>query len=66
MELSQKYRLSPKQSVLPEMEAELRTSLNEENGYVYVTLLGTIKDNYEKTANGAFLLSRRKVDEPGN
>ena len=29
MELSQKYRLSPRQSVLPEMDAELRTSLNE-------------------------------------
>lgn len=66
MVISQKYRLSPRQSVLPEIDAELRTSLNEENGYVYITLLGTIKDNYEKTANGAFLLSRRKVDEPGN
>lgn len=67
MELSQKYRLSPKQSVLPELSAKVLVDLNEENGYVNVSLLGDIRsDGYEKTANGAFLLTRRKLEEPGN
>ena len=67
MELSQKYRLSPKQSVLPELSAQVLVDLNEENGYVNVSLLGDIRsDGYEKTANGAFLLTRRKLEEPGN
>jgi hypothetical protein len=64
---SQKYRLIPKQSVLPEIDAELRVVLNEENGYVDISLQGANgKNGYEKIANGAFLLTRRKYDEPGN
>jgi hypothetical protein len=65
MVVSQKYRLSPKQSVLPELNAELHVSLNTENGYVDVTLQGAIVNKYEKTANGSFLLTRRKEEEPG-
>ncbi len=65
MVVSQKYRLSPKQSVLPELNAELHVSLNTENGYVDVTLQGEVVNKYEKTANGSFLLTRRKEEEPG-
>lgn len=66
MVVRQKYRISPKQSVLPELTAELRVSLNEEDGYVEATLQGEIVNGCEKTANGAFLVTRRKEDEPGN
>ena len=65
--LSKKYRLISKQSVLPELSAKLLVSLNKENGYIDISLQGEkLKDGYEKTANGSFLLTRRKVNEPGN
>lgn len=62
---SPRYRIAQKQSVLPEMEAELITELNFENGYVNVSLKGKIENGYEKITSGAFLLSRRKESEAG-
>ena len=64
---SPKYRIAQKQSVAPDLQAKLLTELNFENGYIKLFMEGVIDENgYEKFASGAFVLSRRKENEPGN
>ena len=63
---SPKYRIAQKQSVLSEAKLELLVELNYENGYIHVSLAGEKDEKgYEKNVIGAFLLSRRKENEPG-
>lgn len=64
--IGQTYKLAAKQNVLPELKATLTTELNQENGYVKISLIGDEDENgYERTATGFFLLTRRKENEPG-
>lgn len=57
------YRIAQKSLLSPEIKATLEVSLNKENGYIDVNLIG-IKDNsgLETLATGAFLLSRASED----
>lgn len=57
------YRIAQKSLLAPEIKATLEVSLNEDNGYIDVNLVG-IKDanGLETLATGAFLLSRASED----
>lgn len=62
---SPRYRIAQKQFVLPEMDAELITELDYENGCVNIGLRGSVNNReVEKVASGSFVLSRKNVLEP--
>ena len=56
---SSKYRIMSKETIDPEINAELQIDLNSDNGYINVRLRG-IKDEYgvEHAATGSFVLKR--------
>ena len=59
-----KYRLMQKTSINPEIEAVMKATPNEENGYVDIDLVGT-KNQYdlETPITGAFLITRASEDD---
>lgn len=61
---SGKYRIMQKKSINPEIKADLVPSLNFENGYVNVNLMGHLnKDGVEYTATGAFKILRASEED---
>lgn len=57
------YRIAQKSLLAPEIKATLEVSLNEDNGYIDVNLVGIKDDNgLETLTTGAFLLSRASED----
>lgn len=58
-----RYRIMQKLSVDPEIDAILSASVNYDNGYIAINLVGNKDDEgMEKLATGAFLLSRACAD----
>ena len=56
---SSKYRIMSKETIDPELEADLVVKLNRDNGYVDVRLIGKKDENgTEYAANGSFVLKR--------
>jgi hypothetical protein len=55
---SPSYRITQKQSINPEIKAELEASLNYNNGYIDIRLLGNKTDVY----SGSFIISRACED----
>ena len=57
---SPRYRIMRRQSIDPEIQAELVAELNTENGYINLTLLGHKEEGtqLEIAATGAFLITR--------
>lgn len=61
---SGKYRIMQKKSINPEIKADLIPSLNFENGYVNIHLIGhTNKDGVEYAATGAFKILRASEED---
>ena len=58
-----KYRIMQKLSIDPEIEATVEATMNVENGYIEIDLVGKKNINGEETpVTGAFLLSRASSD----
>ena len=59
-----KYRLMQKTSIDPEMEAYMKATVNYDNGYIDIDLVGT-KNQYglETPVTGAFLITRASEDD---
>ena len=57
---SPRYRIMKRQSIDPEIQAELIAVLDKENGYINLTLQGKKKEDtqLETAATGAFLITR--------
>ena len=61
---SPKYRIMQKRSIAPEIYATVNATMNYENGYVDVQLVGEQDaDGMEKGATGSFLLTRSCSDD---
>ena len=61
---SGKYRIMQKKSINPEIKADLVPSLNFENGYVNIHLIGhTNQDGVEYAATGAFKILRASEED---
>ena len=61
---SGKYRIMQKKSINPEIKADLVPSLNFENGYVNISLMGHLnKDGIEYSATGAFKILRASEED---
>lgn len=61
---SRRYRIIQKQSIPPEIRATFITSLNYENGYIDLTLMGEKdKRQEEKTVTGSFYVSRSSEED---
>ena len=59
-----KYRLMQKTSINPEMEATMKATLNFNNGYVDIDLVGTKNQHgLETPVTGAFLITRASEDD---
>lgn len=61
---SPKYRITQQSTIAPEVEADLVATMNEENGYVNLQLIGK-KDNdgVEKVGTGTFLICRSSSED---
>lgn len=55
---SPKYRIMQKPSIDPEIKATLNATLNYDNGYITIDLVGATTDGVEEPITGAFLLTR--------
>ena len=53
-----RYRVMQKPSIDPEIKATLDVTLNYDNGYIAIKLVGEKIDNMEEPTSGAFLLTR--------
>lgn len=61
---SPKYRIMQKRSIAPEIYATVNASMNYENGYIDIQLIGEQDaDGMEKGATGSFLLARSCSDD---
>ena len=61
---SPKYRITEQSTIPPEIDAQLIATMNEENGYVELRLVGG-KDAFgvEKVSTGTFLISRSSSED---
>lgn len=59
---SPRYRVMQKLSIDPELKAEIKVSLNYDNGYININLIGEKVDGLEEPATGSFLLTRACAD----
>lgn len=59
---SPRYRVMQKLSIDPELKAEIKVSLNYDNGYININLMGEKIDGLEEPATGSFLLTRSCID----
>lgn len=61
---SPKYRITQQSTIAPEVEADLIATMNEENGYVNLQLIGK-KDKYgvETVGTGTFLICRASSED---
>lgn len=61
---SPKYRITQQSTIPPEVEAKLVATMNEENGYVNLQLIGD-KDEFgmEKVGTGTFLICRASSED---
>ena len=61
---SPKYRITQQSTIAPEVEADLVATMNEENGYVGLQLIGKKgKDGIEKVGTGTFLICRASSED---
>lgn len=61
---SPKYRITQQSTIAPEVEADLIATMNEENGYVGLQLIGKKdKDGIEKVGTGTFLICRASSED---
>lgn len=61
---SPKYRITQQSTIPPEVEAKLVATMNEENGYVNLQLIGNKdKDGVEKVGTGTFLICRASSED---
>ena len=61
---SSKYRITQQSTIAPEVEADLVATMNEENGYVSLQLVGKKdKDGIEKVGTGTFLICRASSED---
>ena len=61
---SPKYRITQQSTIPPEVEAKLVATMNEENGYVDLQLIGDKdKDGVEKVGTGTFLICRASSED---
>ena len=61
---SSKYRITQQSTIAPEVEADLVATMNEENGYVSLQLIGRKdKDGIEKVGTGTFLICRASSED---
>ena len=61
---SPKYRITQQSTIAPEVEADLLATMNEENGYVSLQLIGKKdKDGIEKVGTGTFLICRASSED---
>ena len=61
---SPKYRITQQSTIAPEVEANLVATMNEENGYVNLQLIGKKdKDGVEKVGTGTFLICRASSED---
>ena len=61
---SPKYRITQQSTIAPEVEADLVATMNEENGYVSLQLIGKKdKDGIEKVGTGTFLICRASSED---
>lgn len=61
---SPKYRITQQSTIAPEVEADLVATMNEENGYVSLQLIGKKdKDGVEKVGTGTFLICRASSED---
>ena len=61
---SPKYRITQQSTIAPEVEADLVATMNEENGYVNLQLIGKKdKDGIEKVGTGTFLICRASSED---
>lgn len=61
---SPKYRITQQSTIAPEVEADLVATMNEENGYVSLQLVGKKdKDGIEKVGTGTFLICRASSED---
>ena len=61
---SPKYRITQQSTIAPEVEANLVATMNEENGYVSLQLIGKKdKDGVEKVGTGTFLICRASSED---
>lgn len=61
---SSKYRITQQSTIAPEVEANLIATMNEENGYVNLQLIGKKdKDGVEKVGTGTFLICRASSED---
>lgn len=59
---SPRYRVMQKLSIDPDIKATINVSLNYENGYININLIGDKVDGLEEPATGSFLLTRSCED----
>lgn len=58
-----KYRIMQKTTVDPEIQADVKATLNYNNGYIDIALVGhKNEDGIEETVSGSFLLTRANSD----
>lgn len=61
---SPKYKLTQKTSIPPEIQASIEATMNFDNGYVDVHLIGDLdSEGHEIPTNGAFLITRACSDD---
>lgn len=61
---SPKYRITQQSTIAPEVEADLVATMNEENGYVSLQVIGKKdKDGIEKVGTGTFLICRASSED---
>ena len=64
VESSPKYRITLQSTIPPEISASLVATMNEENGYVDLQLIGDKdKDGIEKVGTGTFLICRASSED---
>ena len=64
VEPSPKYRITLQSTIPPEISASLIATMNEENGYVDLQLIGDKdKDGIEKVGTGTFLICRASSED---
>lgn len=62
-ESSPKYRIVSQNTVAPEIKADLVVIMNDENGYMTITLQGEKNNGVESVAIGTFLISRSSSED---
>lgn len=61
---SPRYRITQQSTIPPEVEAQLIATMNEENGYVDLRLIGNkTADGVEKVGTGTFLICRSSSED---